>query len=163
MNKFLLSQIEQAFGGNTQLPDNLKSLLEKVSNSYDHFQTLLLKNEKELKENHGQIQRVFETTSDAIVKIDFEGNTESWDKKSEALFGWKESEVKGKCLCDVIIPSHLRESHKQAFSELVKSERTSALIEQLETIAVNKSEGEMEVILNICEGNDGRQDRKSVV
>jgi len=89
MNKFLLSQIEQAFGGNTQLPDNLKSLLEKVSNSYDHFQTVLLKNEKGLKENHSQIKRILETTCDAIVKIDFEGNIESWDKKIGSTF-WME-------------------------------------------------------------------------
>jgi PAS domain S-box-containing protein len=62
-------------------------------------------------------------TPDAIIYADAQGTITFWNRGAERLFGFSESEAKGKSL-DLIIPETLRKRHWDGFAETIRTGKT---------------------------------------
>ncbi len=62
-------------------------------------------------------------TPDAIIYADAQGTITFWNRGAERIFGFSESEAKGKSL-DLIIPETLRKRHWDGFAETIRTGKT---------------------------------------
>lgn len=75
---------------------------------------------------------------DAIVCIDTEGMITFWNPQAEHIFGWKQEEVMGKRLSDIIIPEPYRAMHDHGMEQYKVTGKGPALNTLLELSAINR-------------------------
>lgn len=112
--------------------------------------TVKLQSENSLRASEEQIRIIFSAAPDAIIVIDEEGKIVKWNPRAEALLGWKEKEVEGQLLSDLIIPQSFRQAHKKGLSHFLKTGEGPLLGKIVETAAVTKDGREIDVALNIA-------------
>lgn len=94
---------------------------------------------------------------DAIICIDTNENITFWNPQAEAIFGWKEEEIMGQPLSELIIPEPFRKFHKQGLEHYLKTGEAKALNVLLELTALRGSGEEFPIeltILPIQQGSD---------
>ena len=100
-------------------------------------------------ESEAQIQAIYAASLDAVIIIDEKGIITKWDAKSEALFGWKEKEVAGLKLSEIIIPPRYREMHNKGINHYLKTGEGPVLNRTIDITALKKSGVEFDVSLSI--------------
>jgi PAS domain S-box-containing protein len=105
--------------------------------------------ERQLLEANSEIQTIFNAVLDAVIIIDEGGFIVKWDHKSEILFGWKEAEVMGTSLSEVIIPHRYRAAHEQGMKHFLKTGEGPILGRTVEVIALKKGNEEFDISLSI--------------
>ncbi|HCL06483.1 MAG TPA: hypothetical protein DHW64_11225 [Chitinophagaceae bacterium] len=75
---------------------------------------------------------------DAIVCIDTEGMITFWNPQAEKIFGWKQEEVIGKRLSNIIIPEAYRTMHDHGMEQYKITGKGPALNALLELSAINR-------------------------
>lgn len=66
-------------------------------------------------------QAILETSSDAFIALDVQGNVSGWNAEAERLFGWTRIEAVGNLLEELIIPEQYRAAHAAGFARFVKT------------------------------------------
>ncbi len=112
---------------------------EKIICSTIRDVTELIQKEQLFLENQNLIQRIYEASQDAVIIIDEIGEITKWDRKSEILFGWKESEVIGLKLSSIIIPEENRLNHDKGMANLQNSKEHSMLNSAHDLKVLNKA------------------------
>ncbi len=107
------------------------------------------KSESALIENKKLVQSISEASPDAVIIINGEGIITKWDAKSEALFGWKESDVIGTNLSETIMPQRYHEMYLNGLKQYVEFKEGPLFKKTLETTALNQSGVEFYISLNI--------------
>ncbi len=92
---------------------------------------------------------IMDSALDAIIAIDDKGLIITWNPQAERLFGWKEADVKGKKLADIIIPERYRIAHEKGMAHYNKTGDGKILKKLLELNALNKEGEEFPVELSI--------------
>ena len=64
--------------------------------------------EEELRASKQEIQTIYKNAPDAVVVISSRGNVIKWNPVAEKIFGWKEEEIIGKVLNEIVVPEELR-------------------------------------------------------
>jgi PAS domain S-box-containing protein len=64
--------------------------------------------ENALRDSERHIQAIFRNAPDAVVVVDNQGIITKWNPEAERIFGWKENEIKGQVLSELIIPERSR-------------------------------------------------------
>ena len=100
-------------------------------------------------EDKSLIQAIYTASLDAVIIIDADGMIVKWDDKSETLFGWKETEVAGMRLADIIIPDRYRERHNTWMRHYLKTGEGPVLGKTIDISALKKSGREFDVSLSI--------------
>jgi PAS domain S-box-containing protein len=100
-------------------------------------------------ENENQIQAIYTASLDAVIIIDDEGIITKWDPKSEILFGWKEKEVAGMKLAEIIIPERYREMHNKGIKRYLKTGVGPVLGKTIDISALRQNGVEFDVSLSI--------------
>ncbi|MFZ6023246.1 MAG: PAS domain S-box protein [Bacteroidota bacterium] len=75
---------------------------------------------------------------DAIICIDTEGIITFWNPQAEHVFGWKQEEVMGKKLSNIIIPEAYRSMHDHGMEQYKVTGKGPALNVLLELSAINR-------------------------
>ncbi len=95
---------------------------------------------------------------DAIICIDITGAITVWNPRAEILFGWKEKEILGKHLVELIIPEQYREAHNAGFHRYLETGEGPVLNKVIEVTALNHAGEEFPIELAIVPikqtGND---------
>ncbi len=91
-----------------------------------------------------------ETAYDACISIDADGVVTDWNLQAEATFGWSRSDVVGKVLADLIIPSQFREMHRKGMERFLATGEGPVLNKRVEMIALHKDGHEFPVELRIA-------------
>jgi PAS domain S-box-containing protein len=94
---------------------------------------------------------------DAIITIDIHGLITFWNPNAENIFGWKENEVMGKILADIIIPERYRKFHNEGIKNYLKTGVGKALNKIMELSAIRRGglEFPIELIIHtIKQGNE---------
>ncbi len=86
---------------------------------------------------------------DAIIWMDTTGVITFWNAQSEKIFGWKEEEILGQHLSDVIIPEQYRMQHENGMKHYLKTGEGAVLRKLIEITALNKEGHEFPVELTI--------------
>ena len=78
------------------------------------------------------------------------GKIINWNPKAESLLGWKQNEVLGKLLSEIIIPERFREAHKKGMEHFLRTGEGPILGKILELQALKKDGKEIDIALNIA-------------
>lgn len=86
---------------------------------------------------------------DAIITMSTDGCITFWNPQAEKIFGWKEKEVIGKKLTEIIVPYQFREAHEKGMEHYRRTSHGPVLNRQIEITALNKNNKEFPVELSI--------------
>lgn len=109
----------------------------------------LEKNIQHLKESEEQITTIFKNAPDGVITINEKGIVLTWNPQAETLFGWKEQEVLGKTLTEIIIPERYRERHEKGMQQFLKTGDGPVLNKPIEVSALKKNANEFPIELKI--------------
>ncbi len=129
--------------------------LEHFSQTRKHREAEAKLRENEIRYSEGQslIQAVYTASLDAVIIIDEEGIITKWDPKSEILFGWKDTEVLGSKLSEIIVPERYRAMHESGMKRYHKTGVGPILDKTVEMTALQKGGSELDVSLSITSSN----------
>jgi PAS domain S-box-containing protein len=82
-------------------------------------------------------RQIIENSQDAILFADRDGIIDLWNSGAEAIFGYKQEEVRGKSL-DLIIPEKLRQRHWDGYQKVMKTGESRYGKELLKVPALRK-------------------------
>lgn len=107
------------------------------------------KMEEDLVNSEEQVKAIFDYAPDAILVIDSQSTIVRWNTQAENLFGWKEEEVIGKSLADIILPEEFRESHRKGMSRYITTGESTILGKNIDIWAIKKDKTDIDVSLTI--------------
>jgi PAS domain S-box-containing protein len=81
---------------------------------------------------------VLDSALDAIVTIDGDGRILEFNPAAERTFGWREEEVVGRLMSEVIVPEHLKPRHRDGFSRYLRGGEPRILDQRVEVEAVRR-------------------------
>ena len=91
---------------------------------------------------------IVETTQDAIILADLNGNVLSWNKAAEHMFGYPAHEIVGKPLT-LLMPVRYRESHKNGLKCICVSHEKRVIGKTVELHGLRKSGEEFPIELSL--------------
>jgi PAS domain S-box-containing protein len=101
------------------------------------------------KQSEARKHAILETALDAIVIMDHEGRVVEFNPAAVKTFGYERSEVLGRLLAEVIIPSRLRSAHREGFSRFLSTGEGRVVGRRIESVAMRKDGSELPVELAI--------------
>ncbi|MEO6901489.1 MAG: PAS domain S-box protein [Bacteroidia bacterium] len=116
----------------------------------------LLYTEK-LQESESNLKQLINNAPDAIIVIDIASNILLWNPKCEEIFGWREDEVKGQLLSNLIIPIANREAHTKGIERYLATKVPHMMNKNIEVLALNKAGKEFYISLTISETKQDKQ------
>jgi two-component system sensor kinase FixL len=112
----------------------------------------------QLAEREAYLSHVIESAPDAVIVIDSENTIQLWNPKAEEIFGWKEEEVKGMQLSEIIFPASFREKHYNEMKRYLATQKSSIINKTIELTAIHKNRNEFYISLTLShavqEGKD---------
>jgi PAS domain S-box-containing protein len=109
----------------------------------------LRREEKELRRSQARNASILSSALDCIVTIDHEGCITGFNPAAERTFGYRQDEVVGKDLADVLIPPSLREKHRRGFAHYLATGQGQLLGRRVEITAARADGTEIPVELAI--------------
>lgn len=107
--------------------------------------------EVQFKTGEEEVVALFNAAPEAIIVIDQDGIIVRWNRKSEELFGWKEKEVLGKPVHEIIMPAKHKEAHLKGLKNFLKTGEGPILNKTVELSALNKKNEEFDIELTISD------------
>ncbi len=102
-----------------------------------------------LSESEERFRALVQSASDAIVVADQEGLIVSWNMAATALFGYREQEIVGKPLTE-LMPSRYREAHKQGLRRFANTGVGRLMGRPLEMSGLRKTGEEFPIELSLA-------------
>ncbi|CAN5686930.1 hypothetical protein BH11BAC1_BH11BAC1_12380 [soil metagenome] len=115
------------------------------------------KAEADIKDSEEKRRLIMNGALDAIISIDTDGNITFWNPKAETIFGWKEAEVMGQQLSELIIPEQFRKHHKEGMKHYLDTGEGKILNKLMELKALNRKGKEFPVELTILAIQQGQE------
>ena len=115
------------------------------------------KTEALIRDSEEKRRLIMKAALDAIICIDMDGMITFWNPQAEQIFGWKQDEVMGKQLSNIIIPEAYRSMHDHGMEQYKVTGKGPALNVLLELTAINREGVAFPVeltVLPIQQGND---------
>ncbi len=116
-----------------------------------YFRDITEKKEAELAVKSSEEKRrlIMNAALDAIICIDTRGTVTFWNPQAEKIFGWKEEEVMGRVLSEIIIPHKYREQHTKGIENFLKTGYGPRVNTLLELSAINRENTEFPIELTV--------------
>jgi two-component system cell cycle sensor histidine kinase/response regulator CckA len=105
---------------------------------------------EEARASAGRLSAILQAALDAHVAIDDGGRITSWNRQAEAMFGWAESEVRGKLLADTVVPAEHRSAHAAGLRRFLASGDGPILNQRIELNALRRDGSEFPVELAVA-------------
>jgi PAS domain S-box-containing protein len=105
--------------------------------------------EEELRRSEARKTAIVDSSLDCIVTIDHKGCITEFNLAAERTFGYRQDEVMGKSMADVIIPQSLREHHRQGLARYLATGEARVLGKRVEMTAVRANGKEFPIELAI--------------
>jgi PAS domain S-box-containing protein len=102
-----------------------------------------------LKSSEARKAAILDSALDCIVTIDHEGRITEFNPAAERTFGYRQDEVVGKRLSDVIVPPSLRDAHMRGFARYLGTGEARVLGKRIELPAIRADGTEFPVELAI--------------
>lgn len=114
-----------------------------------------IKTEKEISDSEEKRKLIMSGALDAIICIDTNETVTFWNAQAEVIFGWKETEVIGQQLSELIVPEPYRKHHREGLKHYLKTGEGKALNVLLELSAIKRNGEEFPIELTIIPINQG--------
>jgi PAS domain S-box-containing protein len=102
-----------------------------------------------LKRSEVRKAAILDSALDCIVTIDHEGRIAEFNPAAERVFGYRQDEVVGEHLSDVIVPPSLRERHRRGFARYLATGEARVLGKRIEMTALRADGSEFPIELAI--------------
>ena len=103
----------------------------------------------ELEDDKRRFELVMNSSLDAIICMDLDGVITLWNPQAEKIFEWKEQEVIGKRMSDVIIPQQYSEAHEKGLKHYLKTGEQKVLNRVVQINGIKKDGSEVPLELSI--------------
>ena len=114
--------------------------------------------EEEAKTSEEKRKLIMNAALDAIICMDTKGIITFWNPQAEKIFGWKEEEVVGRVLAEIIIPPALREMHTKGMENYLQTGHGPILNTLLELNAINRECKEFPIELTVLSIKQGAEE-----
>ena len=104
---------------------------------------------EELRARESRLTAMLDAALDAVVSMDAGGRVIGWNHAAEAIFGYSASEAEGREMAELIIPAHLRESHRRGLARYLQTKRGIVLDRRLELTGLRRDGSQFPVELTI--------------
>jgi hypothetical protein len=101
------------------------------------------------KQAEEQTRLIVENAFDAIITMNADGITTTWNPQAELIFGWKAEETIGRKMSETIIPQRFRESYEKGLEGFLKTGKGQMLGRPFETTACHRDGHEFPVELTV--------------
>jgi PAS domain S-box-containing protein len=115
------------------------------------------KAQQALLESAQMARAIIDTALDAFVQIDDAGNVLEWNAQAEAVFGWTRTEVLGRSVAALILPSAQREQYQKMLDRLVRSGGQTVLGQRVQLQALRRDGTEITVELSVTALRSGQR------
>jgi len=95
--------------------------------------------EESLNKSEALTHAILDSSNDAFVGMDADGNIIEWNKKAEKIFGWNRSEVIGRKVSETIIPHAFRVEHEEGIKRFHETEEPAFSGRLVELNALHKN------------------------
>ncbi len=99
-----------------------------------------LKADEALRDSEEKFRSIAASVKDAIVFLDDSGRISFWNRAAEMIFGWREDEILGLELYNVISPVHYRDYYKKGFSDYGNNGKGDFIGRSIEIEAITKGQ-----------------------
>ncbi len=72
--------------------------------------------------SQSRLAAIIDSSTDAIIGADLNGQVSSWNKAAEAIFGYREKDALGRSLIDLIVPEELAQEDRDFFTRIGRGE-----------------------------------------
>src|SRR5437588_5297894 len=134
--------IHRDFAGRTRAERALRD-------ARDQLELRVRQRTAELALTNERTRAIVDTALDGIVTMDHEGKITEFNPAAERIFGYSRSEVIGRALAQVIIPSRLRERHSAGLARYLATGEAPLLGKRLELSGLRADGSEVAVELSI--------------
>ena len=134
--------IHRDFAGRTRAERALRD-------ARDQLELRVRQRTAELALTNERTRAIVDTALDGIVTMDHEGKITEFNPAAERIFGYSRSEVIGRPLAQVIIPSRLRERHSAGLARYLATGEAPLLGKRLELSGLRADGSEVAVELSI--------------
>ncbi|HHJ17630.1 MAG TPA: EAL domain-containing protein [Gammaproteobacteria bacterium] len=107
--------------------------------------------QRTVQEHALRLQRIMESSMDAVIVADEKGRILEWNPQAETMFGWSRDEAVGSNLQDTIIPPEHHEAHQRGISRLIETGATNVLGQRLETTGLNRAGKRFPIELTVAQ------------
>ncbi len=108
-----------------------------------------LRTEEELKESEARKAAMLATALDCIITIDHRGTVVEFNPAAERTFGYRRDDAVGREMCELIIPSALRDSHRRGIARYLETGEATLLNRRVELTAMRSDGSEFPAELAI--------------
>jgi PAS domain S-box-containing protein len=131
----------------------------KPTRIYGSFQDIdeRKRTEEKIKKSEEKRRLIMSGALDSIICIDTDGKITFWNHQAEVVFGWKEEDVIGKVLSDLIVPEPYRNMHNEGIKHYIKTGEEKALNKLLELTAIKKNGEEFPMELTVIPVRQGEE------
>jgi PAS domain S-box-containing protein len=102
-----------------------------------------------LRQSEARKTAMLDTALDAVITIDHEGKIVEFNPAAERTFGYRRTDVLGRRMADLIVPSPFREKHYRGLAHCLATGEGPVLDQRLEWTALRASGAEFPVELTI--------------
>ncbi|MEI6335282.1 MAG: ATP-binding protein [Methylococcaceae bacterium] len=106
--------------------------------------------DEQLRISESTKKAVLESSLDAIMSIDQQGNICRFNQSALAMFDYTMSEVMGKPMVDLLIPERHHESYKRGFQSFLTTGKSAMFGKRFELVARHRWTGEFPIEIFIC-------------
>lgn len=92
---------------------------------------------------------LIESAADAVISIDANGLVTGWNPRAVSMFGWTQSEARGRKLSDLIIPAPMRAKHDAGMARYLKDRRANILNRTIQVRGCRRDGSEFPTELSI--------------
>lgn len=111
--------------------------------------------ERKILQQRQRTEAILETSHEAFICIDAQGNIREWNALAATTFGWSKEEALGKLLDELIIPHRMRAAHQKGMEHYLKTGEGPVLNKRLELTALRRDGVEIPIELTISVLRDG--------
>lgn len=138
----LNDELERRVAGRTQELETANEALRREIHERQRAQ-------QQSQESETRLRAVLDSTLNAVIVLNSDGNICDWNARAEAIFGWKHDEAIGRDLADTIIPQQHREAHRRGMKHLLATGEGPMLNRLMELTALRRDGSELPVELFI--------------
>ena len=112
----------------------------------------------QLAEKEENLRVIIENAPDGVIVIDKQSRILLWNSTAESIFGWKQEEVTGKLMFEIIMPVRYRDAHNAGMEHYFSTGEAPILNNTIEVSALHKSGHEFYISLTVSHSKDREKD-----
>lgn len=109
--------------------------------------------EEDARESQARTTAILESALDCIISMDHQGRIIEWNPAAERVFGHRREDVTGRTLADLIVPSGLREQHREGLARYLAGGKPRILGKRVELTGLRADGSEFPVEVTVSRVN----------